>query len=447
LEEARIPLGTILTWASPALAVGAMFFLVNLYLMKFSTDVLLIAPGAMGVIFGISRIWDAISDPLAGYLSDKTRSRFGRRRPWLLAAIVPGVLVFLMVWNPPATLSGFGLIAWMAAGIFGFYTAMTIFSVPHASLGAELSTNYDDRNRIFGWRQIAFNSGAFLSLIGMSMLIGSEDPRATASGLAIVGCVLLTALMLWAVVRLRERPEYQGRGATSPFSAFGDVLRNPHARLLLGVMLIENLGVATITILTPYAAEYQIGAPEKTPLFVLSYMVMSAATVPLWVRLARHFGKRNLWRFSMTLTGLAFGGMFLAQTGDVLLVAVLAGLGGAAGGCGAVVAPSIQADVIDFDEYRSGQRKEGAYFAAWSFVFKGASGITFMLTGLVLQFSGFVPKVEQNPTALLAIRSLFALFPLVCCLIGAVLLSRFSLNREEHAEIRDALDARRNRAS
>jgi hypothetical protein len=102
----------------------------------------------------------------------------------------------------------------------------------------------------------------------------------------------------------------------------------------------------------------------------------------------------------MTLTGLAFGGMFLAQTGDVLLVAVLAGLGGAAGGCGAVVAPSIQADVIDFDEYRSGQRKEGAYFAAWSFVFKGASGITFMLTGLVLQFSGFVPKVEQNPTAL-----------------------------------------------
>jgi GPH family glycoside/pentoside/hexuronide:cation symporter len=278
----------------------------------------------------------------------------------------------------------------------------------------------------------------------MALLIRSENPRATASWLAIVGCVLTTTMILWCVVRARERPEYQGRGAANPLSAFGDVLGNPHARLLLVVMLIEHLGVATISILTPYAAEYQIGTPEKTPQFVFCYMVASAATVPLWVRLASRFGKRNLWRFSMILTGLAFGGMFLGQRGDVLLISVLAALGGAAGGCGAVVAPSIQADVIDYDEYRTGQRKEGAYFAAWAFVFKGASGITFMLTGFVLQFSGFVPGAEQGPSALLAIRSLFALYPLVCCLIGALLLSKFTLNRDEHARIREALDARRN---
>jgi GPH family glycoside/pentoside/hexuronide:cation symporter len=108
-----------------------------------------------------------------------------------------------------------------------------------------------------------------------------------------------------------------------------------------------------------------------------------------------------------------------------------------------VVGPSIQADVIDYDEYKTGQRKEGAYFAAWSFVFKGSSGITFMLTGLVLQFSGFVPNQEQTPEALFAIRALFALFPLVCCLTGALLLTRFKLNRKEHAEIRAVLDARR----
>jgi GPH family glycoside/pentoside/hexuronide:cation symporter len=441
--DVRIPLRTILTWASPALGVGAMFFLVNLYLMKFSTDVLIIAPGAMGLIFGLSRIWDAISDPLAGYFSDRTHTRMGRRRPWLLAAIVPAVAVFVMVWNPPLALSGVGLVAWMAVGVFGFYTAMTIFSVPHASLGAELSKSYDDRNRIFGWRQIAFNSGAFLALFGMSLLIRSDNPRATASSLAVIGSVLTATMILFCVIRLRERPEYQGRGATNPLSAFKDVLGNPHARLLFLVMLIEHLGAATITILTPYAAEYQIGTPEKTPQFVFCYMIMSAATVPIWVRLARTFGKRNLWLFSMTLTGLAFGGMFLGQRGDVFLISFLAGLGGAAGGCGAVVGPSIQADVIDYDEYKTGQRKEGAYFAAWSFVFKGSSGITFMLTGLVLQFSGFVPNQEQTPEALFAIRALFALFPLVCCLTGALLLTRFKLNRKEHAEIRAVLDARR----
>ena len=126
-----------------------------------------------------------------------------------------------------------------------------------------------------------------------------------------------------------------------------------------------------------------------------------------------------------------------------LLFAVLATLGGVGGGCGPVIAPSIQSDIIDYDEYMTGERKEGAYFAAFSFAFKGSTGLTLMLTGFVLQLSGFVPNVEQTETAKLAIRCLFALFPLVSTWLGALLLSRFALNRAEHAEVRAALDARR----
>ena len=124
-------------------------------------------------------------------------------------------------------------------------------------------------------------------------------------------------------------------------------------------------------------------------------------------------------------------------------VALLATLAGVGGGCGGVIAPSIQSDIIDYDEYMTGERKEGAYFAAFSFAFKGSAGLTLMFTGLVLQLSGFEPNVEQAETAKLAIRSLFALFPLVSLSIGALLLSRFALNREKHAEVRAALDARR----
>ena len=96
VSDERVPLATILIYASPAPCVGFMFFLVSMYLMKFSTDVLLIAPGVMGLIFGLSRIWDGISDPLAGYFSDRTETRIGRRRPWMLASLVPIVLVFVM---------------------------------------------------------------------------------------------------------------------------------------------------------------------------------------------------------------------------------------------------------------------------------------------------------------------------------------------------------------
>jgi GPH family glycoside/pentoside/hexuronide:cation symporter len=444
VSDERIPLSAILIYASPAPCIGFMFFLVSMYLMKFSTDVLLIAPGVMGLIFGISRIWDGISDPLAGYFSDRTNTRIGRRRPWLLASLVPIVAVFVMMWSPPQMLTGSALVVWMAVSVIGFYTAMTIFGVPHTSLGAELSMSYDDRNRVFGWRHICFMSGAFLAIGGMRLLIASDTPRVTATHLALVASLVTVVVMLFCVVRVRERPEHLGLGAQNPFLAFRDVLGNPHARLLLVVALIEHLGSANITILTPYAAQYVFGTPQLTPLFVFCYLLAAVSTALFWVRLAKRYDKRRLWMFAMTLSGLSFGGMFLVGEGNWIPLVLLSALAGVGGGCGGIVAPSIQSDIIDYDEYKTGERKEGAYFAAFSFAFKGSAGLTLMFTGLVLQLSGFEPNVEQTETAKLAIKSLFSLFPLTSALFGALLLSRFALNREEHAEIRAAIDARRN---
>lgn len=422
-----------------------MFFLVNLYLLKFATDELLVAPGAMGLLFGASRIWDAIADPLAGYWSDGTRSRMGRRRPWILASLVPIAACFLMLFGPPASLTGTWLVVWMGVGIFGFYTATTIFSVPHAALGAEMSTSYDERNRVFGWRQLAFNAGAFVAVAGMSAMIRSDAPRETAWDIAVLASLATAPLLVWCVAGLRERAEYLGRGAANPFGAVRDVWGNAHARLLLVVILIEHLGSATIAILTPYLSEYVIHTPDKTWLYIFLYMLGSTITVPLWIRLASRFGKKDLWVFSMVVAGLSFGGMFLGGPGDAVLIATLSFFGGAANGCGAVISQSIKADVIDYDEWRTGERKEGAYFAAWSFVFKGSGGITMMITGVVLQIVGFEPNIEQSDAAKLAMRILFAIFPLVCYAAGAVMMTRFALNREEHAKVRAQIDARRAR--
>ena len=110
--------------------------------------------------------------------------------------------------------------------------------------------------------------------------------------------------------------------------------------------------------------------------------------------------------------------------------------------CGGTVAPSIQSDVIDFDEYRTGERKEGSYFAAWSFVFKGATGVMLGLTGFVLDISGFVPNQEQTMTVKIAMLTLYGIFPLVCYLIGSWLFRRFSLDEAEHGRIRAVLDER-----
>ena len=441
-HEERLAWSTIVAYNIPTIGIGFMFFLIGLQLMKFSTDVLLVSPAAMGTIFGVSRLWDAVSDPIAGYLSDRTQTRLGRRRPWLLASALPIGAIYWLVWTPSPSLSQGALTAWMAFGVVGFYSAMTIFVVPHQSLGAELATGYHERSRIFGVRHALWSLGSVIALSGMYLLIVSEQPRETASTLAALGSLGTIGLIALSVGHVRERGDYLGRGATSPLAAVRDVLRNPHARLLLVVFFIENLGAATIAILTLYIAQYIVGTPELAPLYILAYMVPSIVSVPLWMPLARRFGKKPLWIFSMLLTSAAFGGMFFLEENSVVLITSLAAVAGLAAGCGGMVGPSVQADVIDFDEHESGERKEGAYFAAWNFVFKCAYGITLFLTGWVLQLSGFAPNQEQTESARLALLSLYSLFPLVCYAIGTLIFARFRLDEAMHTRIRERLDAR-----
>jgi sugar (glycoside-pentoside-hexuronide) transporter len=451
----RITWGAVGAYSAPGVGAGYMFLLLSLYVMKFSTDVLLIAPAVMGAIFSASRIWDAFFDPIVGYLSDRTRHRWGRRRIWMLASVIPICATFIMLFSPPTGLSHFSLIVWMAVGVIGFYTATSLFFIPHLSLGAELTTDYHERSRLFGLRHLAFTAGSILALASMQIFInaeaqGQQATRDAAATVAWIASVLMFALILYAVWKLRERVEFQGSVKSNPYKAFGDVWRNPHARLLIIVTFIENVGSAAIGALTLYVAQYVVGRLDLAPLIILAYMLPSSLSVPMWIPLARRFGKVRLWIFSMLLTGVSFGAMFLLpftaeQTTRIWIIVVAAFFAGLAAGCGGTVGPSIQGDVIDYDEYLTGERKEGSYFSAWNFVFKSAAGAMLLLTGFVLQIAGFIPNQPQSFTTQVAMVSLYGAFPLVCYVIGAAIMLRFKLDEKEHSRIRAELDARRGR--
>jgi len=421
----------------------------SLYMMKFATDILLIAPAVMGVIYSLSRIWDAISDPLVGYLSDRTTTRLGRRRTWILASCVPISASFYMVFAPPMSLTGDALVVWVAVAVIGFYSAMTLFFVPHLSLGAELSDNYHERSRMFGVRHAAYIIGSIFSLVSLYFLLeAGERVREVAEQLALLAVGVMFLLVIFSVVQLRERREFQGRMNAGPIKAFRDVWENPHARLLLVVTFIEFVGSSAIAVLTLYVTEYVVGAPAWAPLIILAYMLPSSASVPLWLPLSRRFGKIRVWMGGMILTGVSFGAMFFLPffadtTTRLIWIIVMAFFAGLANGCGGTIGPSVQGDVIDYDENLTGERKEGSYFAAWNFVQKSALGLMLLLTGFVLQWSGFIPNVPQSMTVQLSMVTLYSLFPLVCYGIGAFLFSRFKLDEKAYAEIRASLDAKK----
>jgi Na+/melibiose symporter-like transporter len=304
---------------------------------------------------------------------------------------------------------------------------------------------------LYGLRHAAFTIGSILALVSMQLLINAEQVssaavRQTAFELSALASLATALLILYAVAKLRERSDYQGRVNASPLGAFRDVWQNRHARLVLVVSFIEHIGSAVIGILTLYIAQYVIGRPELAALIILAYMVPSTLSVPMWLPLSRRFGKIRLWMFSMIVTGLSFGCMFslpwLALELRVNVIFLLAVFAGLAAGCGGTIAPSVQSDIIDYDEYMTGERKEGSYFAAFNFAFKSATGVMILITGYVLQFSGFVPNQSQTMEVQVSMVFLYGLLPFICYTVGAVMFSKFTLDEETYNKMRQEMAER-----
>jgi GPH family glycoside/pentoside/hexuronide:cation symporter len=311
------------------------------------------------------------------------------------------------------------------------------------ALGAEITLERQSRNRVFGARQFSRAAAMLLSAAAVQVLVDDTGGRSSAFWLAFGAGVVTVVGIVYAVFSLPpEREEFKGRGGENPFVAMRDVLRNQHARLLLFVYFIESLGVGAIGMLIPFLLDDVMEVPELTGAMLGLTFVLALASIPLWVWLAGHYEKRHLWLGSMLANAVGFGLMLLMDKGTWPLMLVSSTIVGLCNSCGNVLGYSIKAEVIDYDEYATGQRKEGSYFAAWSFMNKLAAGIMVFVVGVVLESVGYVPDGPQSETVKTWILILVGAMPLTGYLIGALAFTRFRLTEAEHARIRTELDVR-----
>lgn len=430
-----------MAYAAPLAGFMTATLPISLWFGKFATDTLFMPAAAMGTIVMVARVWDGVSDPLAGYLSDRTHSRLGRRRSWMLAAILPMVLTLVALWSPPQALAGPALVLWMGAAYILWETASTIFIVPYGALGNELTPSYHERTRLFGWRHLVSALGYPLALGVVYFLRTSADQsalegRATATLLAVAAGIFLAVTVLYAVRMLPEPSGPRRLGAESLRKGVADVFRNPHARLLLVVYMIEAFGMGSISFLTPYVLDDVIGAQEYLEVVLLCWVVPQFVLTPLWLRVARKIGKKPLWIAGMVVYAAGFGANLWLSEGSVALLVGIVLVLGIGGGVSTVIAPAVQADVIDWDELHTGERKEGAYTAIWNLIRKGGWGVAAGVGGLALGWAGYDGNAElQAPAVKTTILVFVGAVPAVAYLVGAVLMGRFSLNEREHAEV------------
>lgn len=435
---------TIGLYGFPTIAVQFIYMLIMVMYMNFATDVLLIAPATIGAIFFASKLWDAVSDPLVGFLSDRTRSRLGRRRSWMLASALPVAGFALMLWAPPVSLSPTLMTLWVGVAIFGFYTTYTTFYVPQLALGAELSFEVQERNRLYGSRQVGAAVGLLLAFtLGAPLLEHHETARATAVDLGwVTGIACLLSISIATLLLPREPIGSEGRGGRNIITAMRDVARNPHARILLFVFFIESFGVGGTSVMAPYVVKYVIKLEGILGIVLLAYVVPTALSIPVWVWLARHFERHRLWMVSMAMSAIGYASLVFLDEGRLGVMLFCSVMCGTGSGCGATLGQAIKADVIDYDEYVTGERKEGSYFALWAFMSKLASGLMIALVGFALSWSGYSENTEQPQSIVNVMILLNGGIPFLCFVIGIAVFSRFRLDSREHRRIRDEIDRR-----
>ena len=440
----RLSMSVLVAYALPMAGFMAATMTLSLYLLKYSADVLLIAPGAMGAVFMIARLWDAVTDPVAGQLSDRTSTRWGRRRPWMVASALPIFVTLVMIWAPPSSLDGWRLIAWMAVGLILYETAVTVFIVPYGALGMEITDDHHERTRLFGWRQGIAAPGFLLGLGFLYAIRSAAEPREVAFLLSAVGGLLVVSTILYAAWRIPERGEFTGRGGENLRGAMFDVWRNPHARLLFIVFAIESFAAGSIGVMVPFIMDDVLGRYDLQEVLIGFYAVPQFLLIPLWIYLSKRVGKKKLWMCGMAAMIPGYGGIIWGAEGGTVLIMGLVTILAAGIGIGSVVVPSIKADIIDYDELQTGERKEGVYTAAWNFIRKAGAGLAIGASGVLLQWSGYDGEVEvQTEAVRTTILVIAGGLPAAGYAVGMILFSRFSLNEAEHATVLAQLRERR----
>jgi GPH family glycoside/pentoside/hexuronide:cation symporter len=452
----RLPRHVLVVYALPSVSIHFAMTLMGIYFFKYATDTLRVEPALMGFLFASARLWDGLSDPIAGYLSDRTRSRWGRRRSWLAVAVLPFGLSVLMLWSPPAWLAGPEVAIWLGVALLLFYTTYTALSVPYGALGAELSLDYHDRTRVFGYRQGIGALGLLCAVAAYYLLLEAErspgsgpDARVLGLGVGLFTIVFGCGSIGLLVARIRERTSHQDRGPQRIFGAFGDVLRNPHARRLLVVQCLHFFSIASLSLGSAFLFQHVMDLPSYAAAMLIGCFATGIVlAIPLWVALSRRFGKHRCWRVALTVVGVLYLAVFFGMGADfadprvlatsALFTVVLGGLQSS----DFVLSHSLQADAIDFDEERTDQRKEGAYLATWSFAEKCSAALAAAAIGGILQWVEYAPGAVQSADTRLAILVLMSLVPSACHFAGALVLRGYALDEPEHGRIRAALASR-----
>lgn len=432
------------------LGVALFYHAIGAYLIYFYVDVVRLDPALVGLAVSTAYgIWNAVNDPLVGYLSDRTKSRWGRRIPYIMFGTPLAALLFALVWTPPAPEPlgesyDLAMLAYLAVVLALFDLAYTAVSVPYISLFPEMFEDLAERAEVSAYRQVSAMAGCILAF-ALTPILASQFSNwlgrvrgwsITGAVLGLIGC----AALLTSLLGSRERREFWSEPQPPLLKAFKTTFSNRTFLAFEAANLMICYVWSWLSAMVPFIAKYALGVSEgEVSILFLAMFLSCAALYPLWRRYAVRHGSKETLVISTTLFVLLLS-PFLVVRELWQAVLVMLALGAANSGI-TLVREVVLSDVIDEDELMTGARREGMYFGVNAFIERFSMVLVGASSASVFKLSGYSPVLKrQPPTVELGVRLSVVLLPLVALVVFLLAMRFYPLTRDKVVELRRRLN-------
>ena len=435
----KLGLGTKLGFGVCDLGGNLFFTAMGFFTLSFLTDTVGITAAVAGTIFLIGKIWDAVIDPFIGYISDRTRSRWGRRRPFILFAAVPLLFAMWLFYTNPHIASPLWAAVWACFALCLLNTVYSLINIPYSSLTPELTQDYNERTSLNGFRfgfavfGTILGAGAVLPIVG---LFKTRDAGFSAVGLVLGAVMTITALITGLAVKEPDR-----RDAAKPdqgfFETFRDVFKNKPYVILLLTYALNLTALNSVQGILVYYFKYLYRDEGATTLAMIILLVTAMAFIPVSVLVSKRIGKKKTYQFALLILAIAcLGIFFLGHILGMRFFYAMMVFGGVGIGFGYVPPYAMVPDAVEYDAVKTGKRKEGAFYGMWTFVSTLGISLSGFIIGTVLSVSKYVANAPvQLPSTEFAIRLLIGPIPAVVFIAAIVLVQFYPLDERTYGDL------------
>lgn len=417
---------------------------ISLYLFYFYTDVLGLPNAMAGIIYAIGSFWDAGTDPIMGYLADRTRTRWGRYRPYLLFVPIPMAFGYLLLlWHPgDMSITALGIVALIGQLIFRLL--FTMASTPYSALMARMTSNSEDRAGMAGARMLFAYLGAF-SVVALAggLLENADSDREAFMSLAVISGILATVIFWICFAICREPPEGDAQAPNLTIKqSFISLRQNTPFLVVFAAVVLMTTGTTVIGKTMIYFFEYQMGDRNGAQIALMAFGLTGLLVIPFWTFVTLKTSKRLVWMvgsFFLSLALLAFLVNPATSQNMVILNYIAMSFGA---GAFAITFWGMLPDTVEYGEWKTGHRVESMVFGFATFAQKSAVALSALILGVLLDVIGYQAGIVQSEETLSGLRMIIVFLPLAGVVTSVACIYFYPLSPQRHADIVAELQSR-----